>query len=202
MSNEEIRPVLAVNTVEPVMAQRALGYASPRDFERAIFRFIGILAIVIASADLLLVIYELLLLRSTKLPMWWAALVEPGAWWSNEFVFFQKWKEGIAPVAHRALSILLLAGGIGCARRHTRTRWWMISYALLAIALETVTAITNTAYFRWSYLSFGGGTPPDDRVLRSLMVVEDRWPYFVLPVVILWLMTRPRVGELFAKNRM
>ncbi|MBC7783174.1 MAG: hypothetical protein H7144_04990 [Burkholderiales bacterium] len=183
-----------------------LGYATSREFERAVFRcigWIGMLLSVLLIGRLFADVVSTVAFK--RAPQWVLVLFE---WRRNslENILFRYWSTSINPLFDSLISLLLLAGSIGCFRRYSRTRYWMIAYAVLHIVGTLLNAATNSyvIYSIYRDNQFGFGSFVGMEGLRLLAGFLQGSAEVLLrisfDIILLWLMTRPYVGELFKRR--
>lgn len=187
-----------------IPVQNVLSYAGNQVFERAVFRLIGWVSIVTATVLLISLFLDILLLPQTRLPDWWVVVVEG----RPQYLRFggpagysiEVFSAGIVPVASKVLALPLLAGGIGCLRRHARTRAWMLLYALpqLVLSLGVIGVDVLLQLPQNQYLPSTVEIQP--LIANLSLQVGTYIPRLAWPILIIYLMTRPYVARLYEKQ--
>jgi hypothetical protein len=186
-------------------------------FERAVFRLIGYIAIASATFTLLSLLLDVISIARAQLPDWWIAITDATGINASFRVYRGKawfdlglWRvsAGWLPLFDRLAALLLLAGGIGCLRSHTKTRLWMISFAICSIVLTL--AHPALATYEWVQFEMrmraavisGPANDPTSIAFLSFYAREigSLTLRCAFPIILLYLMTRPYVAMLFAKD--
>jgi hypothetical protein len=169
----------------------ALTYASGRDLEIALFRFLGYFGLVQAALTILKVFDGVPFDQIT--PQWITSVYflvyfpQDAGLMRNATGFWNS----LQPPIGALLSVFLFAGSLGCIRRYSKTRRWLILFGVLSL-LNALVLLTAWVAQRPSTSNLNLSTLWEVYNLAGRALIEN-----TLAVVLLWLMTRPNVDQLF-----
>lgn len=183
-----------------------LGYASSREFERAIFRCIGWVGLGISILLVGRVFCDVIASGIFMKPAPW--LVELMDWraglmnWRKYGTVFKYWTEAALPIIAPIVALFLLAGSIGCLRRYPRTRYWMICYAILHIVevlAGGIAILTDTYREFLMYGAYASMSAQTTLLASGFQYAADFLITVAFDIILLWLMTRRHVSEIFKR---
>ena len=184
------------------LSVRELSYEPQIATEAGLFRLLGWFGMVYALAFIAPLVVDLVMVYFYKLPGWWTAFNQskllvyvPGMqWWTKLCVMHL----ALQTVLRAVIALFLIAGSIGCLRRNPQTRFWMITYSILEILnlLGAISAMVGTQALY--YYNNGVIYNSSYDVIRS--GIQQLMMGSTLPLVLLWLMTRPHVRQIFARR--
>jgi hypothetical protein len=183
-------------------AQNVLSYAGNQVFERAVFRLIGWISIVMAVLLIGSLFADVLHLPGKRLPEWCLVLVGEGKsyWYYYGGVSYGAFyfSVGVSPITSKLLALPLLAGGIGCLGRYARTRAWMLLYAIPQLILSLCQL--GIELYRQLSMRLLPSSELHTSVSESLLQLASAIPLLAWPTMIIYLMTRPYVARLYEKQ--